>query len=253
MKIISYNLNGIRAAVTKGLYTWLKEENPDILCIQETKAQNGQIDEVEFKRYGYNCYWFSAKKKGYSGTGIVSKQEPLHVEYGMGIEKYDDEGRFIRADYDGFSVISVYHPSGTSGEERQAFKMQWLEDFSQYVHELRKSHDKLIINGDFNICRLWIDINKPETHEDVSGFLPEERDWFQRFVDLGYTDSFREFNNEEKQYSWWSYRAGAYQKNLGWRIDYNMVTDNLKGELKSAFIRSNLRYSDHCPVGIEIF
>ena len=253
MKIISYNLNGIRAAVTKGLYNWLKEENPDVLCIQETKAQPEQIDEIEFKRLGYKCYWFSAQKKGYSGTGIVTKIEPKHVEYGMGIEKYDDEGRVIRADFDDFSVISVYHPSGTSGDERQAFKMQWLEDFTDYIEELRKTHSKLIINGDFNICRLWIDINNPEKHEDVSGFLPEEREWFQRFVDLGYVDSFREFNSEAKQYSWWSYRGGSYQKNLGWRIDYNMVTYNLKDQLRSAFIRPELRFSDHCPVGIEIF
>jgi len=253
MKIVSYNLNGIRAAVTKGLYNYLNEECPDILCIQETKAQIGQIDEVEFKRRGYKCYWFSAKKKGYSGTGIVTKEEPLHVEYGMGISKYDDEGRFLRADYKDFSVISVYHPSGTSGDERQSFKMQWLEDFTGYVEDLKKQFPRLIINGDFNICRLWIDINKPEKHEDMSGFLPEERQWFDRFISLGYVDSFRCFNNEKEQYSWWSYRGGAYQKNLGWRIDYNIVTENLKGELKNAFIRKNLRYSDHCPVGIEIF
>ena len=151
MKIVSYNLNGIRAAVTKGLYSWLKDESPEILCIQETKAQASQIDEVEFKRLGYKCYWFSAEKKGYSGTGIVSKQEPDHVEYGMGIQKYDCEGRFIRADYGDLSVISVYHPSGTSGDERQSFKMQWLEDFTQYVKELRQTRNKLVINGDFNI------------------------------------------------------------------------------------------------------
>ena len=253
MKIISYNLNGIRAAVTKGLYSWLKDEMPDVLCIQETKAQRDQIDEVEFRRLGYKCFWFPAKKKGYSGTGIVTLQEPLHVEYGMGIQKYDDEGRFIRADFDGFSVVSVYHPSGTSGDERQSFKMQWLEDFSAYVQELRKTHERLVINGDFNICRLWIDINNPKKHEDVSGFLPEEREWFQRFVDLGFVDSFRKFNQEEKQYSWWSYRGGAYPKNLGWRIDYNIVTENLETALKSAFIRKELRFSDHCPVGIEIF
>jgi len=253
MKIVSYNLNGIRAAVTKGLYTWLKDESPDVLCIQETKAQPGQIDEVEFRRLGYTCNWFSAQKKGYSGTGIVSKQQPDHVECGMGISKYDEEGRFIRADFGDVSIISVYHPSGTSGDERQSFKMQWLEDFTEYLQELRKTRTKLIINGDFNICRLWIDINKPEKHEEMSGFLPEEREWFQRFVDLGYVDSFREFNQEPNQYSWWSYRFHAYEKNLGWRIDYNFVTENLKSELKSAFIRPDLRYSDHCPVGIEIF
>ena len=253
MKIISYNLNGIRAAVTKGLYDWLRTEAPDIMCIQETKAQPEQIDEVEFRRLGYRCYWFSAKKKGYSGTGIISKTEPRHVEYGMGIAKYDDEGRVLRADYDGYSVISVYHPSGSTGDERQTFKMQWLEDFTAYVQELRKSFPKLIINGDFNICRLWIDINNPQKHEDVSGFLPEERKWFQSFVDLGYVDSFREFCQEEKQYSWWRYRGGAKPKNLGWRIDYNIITDSLRADLKDAFIRPELNFSDHCPIGIEIF
>jgi len=253
MKIISYNINGIRAAVTKGLYQWLRDEAPDVLCIQETKAQPDQIDEVEFRRMGYHCYWFSSQKKGYSGTGIICKTEPRHVEYGMGIAKYDDEGRVIRADFEGYSVISVYHPSGDSGDERQAFKMQWLEDFAAYVQELRKDFPRLIVNGDFNICRLEIDICNPQKHKDASGFLPEEREWFQRFVDMGYVDSFREYCQDEKQYSWWSNRGAARARNLGWRIDYNMVTDNLRGELKSAFIYPEVRYSDHCPVGIEIF
>ncbi len=236
----------------KGLCDWLSNENPDILCIQETKAQPEQIDESSFNTLEYECYWFSAQKKGYSGTGILTKQTPDHVEYGMGIKKYDDEGRLIRADFKDVSVISVYHPSGTSGDERQDFKMQWLEDFSSYIETLRKTRNKLIINGDFNICRLWIDINKPEKHETMSGFLPEERQWFQRFIDLGYVDSYRQFNNQTDQYSWWSYRGGARAKNLGWRIDYNIVTQNLASNLKNAFILPQVVHSDHCPVGIEI-
>lgn len=252
MKIISYNLNGIRAAMSKGLIDWLSNENPDVLCIQETKAQPKQIDETDFNNLEYECYWFSAKKPGYSGTGILTKNTPDHVEYGMGIEKYDNEGRVIRADFNDTSIISVYHPSGTSGQERQDFKMQWLEDFTTYIETLRKTRNKLIINGDFNICRLWIDINKPEKHETMSGFLPEERQWFQQFIDLGYVDSFRQFNNQPEQYSWWSYRGGARAKNLGWRIDYNIITQNLTDKLKNAFILPQALHSDHCPVGIEI-
>lgn len=252
MKIISYNLNGIRAAMSKGLIDWLSNENPDVLCIQETKAQPKQIDETDFNNLEYECYWFSAKKPGYSGTGILTKNTPDHVEYGMGIEKYDNEGRVIRADFNDTSIISVYHPSGTSGQERQDFKMQWLKDFTTYIETLRKTRNKLIINGDFNICRLWIDINKPEKHETMSGFLPEERQWFQQFIDLGYVDSFRQFNNQPEQYSWWSYRGGARAKNLGWRIDYNIITPNLTDNLKNAFILPQALHSDHCPVGIEI-
>ena len=238
--------------MSKGLIDWLSNENPDVLCIQETKAQPKQIDETDFNNLEYECYWFSAKKPGYSGTGILTKNTPDHVEYGMGIEKYDNEGRVIRADFNDTSIISVYHPSGTSGQERQDFKMQWLEDFTTYIETLRKTRNKLIINGDFNICRLWIDINKPEKHETMSGFLPEERQWFQQFIDLGYVDSFRQFNNQPEQYSWWSYRGGARAKNLGWRIDYNIITQNLTDKLKNAFILPQALHSDHCPVGIEI-
>lgn len=238
--------------MSKGLIDWLSNENPDVLCIQETKAQPKQIDETDFNNLEYECYWFSAKKPGYSGTGILTKNTPDHVEYGMGIEKYDNEGRVIRADFNDTSIISVYHPSGTSGQERQDFKMQWLKDFTTYIETLRKTRNKLIINGDFNICRLWIDINKPEKHETMSGFLPEERQWFQQFIDLGYVDSFRQFNNQPEQYSWWSYRGGARAKNLGWRIDYNIITPNLTDNLKNAFILPQALHSDHCPVGIEI-
>ena len=251
-KIYSYNVNGIRAAINKGLIDWLKEENPDILCIQETKAQPEQIDSKLFEALGYKTYWYSAQKKGYSGVGILSKEEPDHVAYGMGIEKYDKEGRFLRADYGDISVISVYHPSGSSGDERQAFKMQWLSDFQNYIRELRKSRPKLIIAGDFNICRLWIDIHNPEKQQKTSGFLPEEREWFQSFMDDGMIDTFRIFNPEPHNYSWWSYRAGARGKNKGWRIDYHIVTDNLKDKIKAAAIHPDAKHSDHCPVSVDV-
>ncbi len=251
-KIASYNVNGIRAAINKDLIGWLKSYNPDIVCIQETKAQNDQINNSIFEELGYKCFWYSAKKKGYSGVGIITKMQPDHVEYGMGIEKYDNEGRFIRADYGDVSIISVYHPSGSSGDERQAFKMQWLKDFTEYIIKLRKTRQKLIINGDYNICRLWIDIHNPDKQQKTSGFLPEEREWFQKFIDEGFIDSFRQFNDQPHNYSWWSYRAGARARNKGWRIDYNIVTQNLKEKLVNAEIHPDAKQSDHCPVSIEI-
>ncbi len=250
-KIISYNVNGIRAALKKGFAEWLKEENPDIVCIQETKAQPDQIDSELFKSLGYESYWFSAQKKGYSGVGILTKIKPDNVEYGMNIEKYDNEGRFIRADYGNVSVISVYHPSGSSGDERQAFKMQWLSDFQNYIKELRKTRPNLIISGDYNICRLWIDIHNPEKQQKTSGFLPEEREWFQSFVGDGFTDSFRKFNEEPHNYSWWSYRANARNNNKGWRIDYHMVSKEFEAKIKNASILPDVKHSDHCPVVIE--
>jgi len=251
-KIISYNVNGIRAAFKKGLTDWMKQVEPDILCIQETKAQPEQIDTAEFEAMGYHCYWYSAQKKGYSGVGIVSKDKPDHVEYGMGIEKYDNEGRFLRADFGDVSVISVYHPSGSSGDERQAFKIQWLSDFQDYIKKLEKTRSKLIIAGDYNICRLWIDIHNPEKQQKTSGFLPEEREWFQGFVDAGFIDSYRVFDEEPHNYSWWSYRAGARGRNKGWRIDYHMVTENLKDKLVGAAIHPEAMQSDHCPVRVDI-
>jgi len=250
-KIISYNVNGIRAALKKGFAEWLKEENPDIVCIQETKAQPEQIDSLLFENMGYKSYWFSAQKKGYSGVGILTKETPDHIEYGTGIEKYDNEGRFIRADFGNVSVISVYHPSGSSGDERQVFKMQWLTDFRNYIKELRKTRPNLIISGDYNICRLRIDIHNPEKQQKTSGFLPEEREWFQSFVDDGFTDSFRKFNEEPHQYSWWSYRANARNNNKGWRIDYHMVSKEFENKITGASILPNVKHSDHCPVVVE--
>jgi len=250
-KIISYNVNGIRAALKKGFAEWLKQENPDIVCIQETKAQPEQIDSEPFKSLGYNAYWFSAQKKGYSGTGILTKEQPDHVEYGMGIKKYDSEGRFIRTDFGDVSVISVYHPSGSSGDMRQAFKMQWLTDFQNYIKELRKTRPNLIISGDYNICRLWIDIHNPEKQQKTSGFLPEEREWFQSFVDDGFIDSFRKFDEKPHNYSWWSYRANARNNNKGWRIDYHMISKEFEGNIIGASILADVKHSDHCPVVVE--
>lgn len=253
MKIITYNVNGIRSAVSKGFTGWLESSQADVVCLQETKAQPDQIPVMDIASAGYITYSFSAQKKGYSGVALLCKKEPDHVEYGMGIPQYDNEGRLIRADYGDLSIISVYHPSGTSGDERQAFKMKWLEDFLLYTEELRKTRHKLIIAGDYNICHRPIDIHDPVRNAKNSGFLPEEREWVSRFLSHGYTDSFRYLHPEMKdQYTWWSFRAGSRAKNLGWRIDYLMLTENLNSKLKEAFIMPDARHSDHCPTGIII-
>lgn len=252
MKIITYNVNGIRAAMTKDLVGWLKSANPDVLCLQETKATPDQVDVKAFEDLGYHLYWYSAQKKGYSGVAIFSKLKPKHVEYGCGIEKYDFEGRVIRLDFVDCSVMSVYHPSGSSGDERQAFKMQWLADFQKYIDDLKTKIPNLILCGDYNICHKPIDIHNPKSNANTSGFLPEEREWMEQFIQSGFIDSFRYFNQEPHQYSWWSYRAGSRGKNLGWRIDYNLVANKLEKQLKRAVILPDAMHSDHCPVLLEM-
>ena len=251
-RIITYNVNGIRAAMGKGLIDWMRAAKPDILCVQEIKASPEQVGIFEFEELGYHHYWYPAQKKGYSGVAIFSKEKPDKVVYGCGIKEYDDEGRFIRADYGDISVASIYHPSGSSGDDRQAFKMKWLSDFHAYVDELKKTRPKLILSGDYNICHKAIDIHNPKSNANTSGFLPEEREWFDKFVESGYVDTFRHFNQEPHQYSWWSYRAGSRGKNLGWRIDYNMVTENMVDKLKRSVILPEAMHSDHCPVSLDI-
>jgi exodeoxyribonuclease-3 len=251
-RVISYNVNGIRAALKKDLVKWINVSKPDILCLQEIKANEDQIDVEIFNELGYSCFWYSAQKKGYSGTAILTKEKPKHIEYGMGNSLYDDEGRVIRADFDEFSVISVYMPSGSSGDLRQEFKMQFLKDFYDYIIELKKEFPKLLIVGDYNICHQAIDIHNPQRNQKTSGFLPEERQWLTEFMDLGFIDSFRNFNQEPHQYSWWSYRAGARAKNLGWRIDYQMASEALKPYLKRADILSKAVHSDHCPILLDL-
>jgi exodeoxyribonuclease III len=252
MKVISYNVNGIRSAINKGFTDWLKAANPDVLCLQEIKAEENQIDCSAFKDLGYHCYFYPAVKKGYSGVAILSKARPDHVEYGCKIPKYDDEGRMIRADYGDISVMSLYMPSGSSGEDRQAFKMVWLDDFFHFAQDLVKEKNKIIISGDYNICHKPIDIHNPVSNKNSSGFLPEERDWMDKFVQSGFIDTFRYFNQEPHNYSWWSFRARAREKNLGWRIDYNMASIELSSRLKRASILPEAKHSDHCPVLVEI-
>lgn len=252
MRIITYNVNGIRAAMTKGFADWLKASNPDVLCLQEIKATPDQVDTKPFEELGYEMYWHPAQKKGYSGVAIFTKIKPKHVEIGCGIEEYDFEGRVIRADFEHCSVMSVYHPSGSSGDDRQAFKMKWLADFQNYVNNLKTKVPNLVLSGDYNICHKAIDIHNPKSNANTSGFLPEEREWMENFMQSGFTDSFRFFNQEPHQYSWWSYRAGSRGKNLGWRIDYNLVANHLDKNLTRAVILSDAMHSDHCPVLLEM-
>ena len=252
MRIITYNVNGIRAALEKGFAQWLKSIDADIICLQEIKANPEQFDAGVFEEMGYFHYWYPAEKKGYSGVAILTKHKPKNVTCGMGIEKYDFEGRVIRADFDNFSVVSVYHPSGSSGDHRQAFKMQWLEDFYDYTQNLKKEIPNLIISGDYNICHKPIDIHDPKGNAKSSGFLPEEREWMTKFIDGGFIDTFRTFNQEPHQYSWWSFRANARNNNKGWRIDYNMATLPMAGSLKYAEILPQVKHSDHCPVVLDL-
>ncbi len=252
MIIVTYNVNGLRSAISKGFLKWLQELNPDIIGLQEIKASPENIGLMEIELLGYYHYWLPAQKPGYSGVAVFTKIKPRYVQYGCENSVYDSEGRFLKLDFDGFTFINAYHPSGSSGEERQAFKMQWLEYYLDYVNQLKKEHPKMILSGDYNICHKEIDIHSPETHQHMSGFLPEERAWFDKYLESGYIDSFRVFNKEMHQYTWWSYRANARAKNLGWRIDYHITTEAMRKYLKNCTILKEVIHSDHCPVLIEV-
>ncbi len=252
MKIISYNVNGIRAAMNKGLIDWLVSENPDIIGLQEVKADLSQINSAIFEDLGYEIYWYPAVKKGYSGVAILTKIKPKSIKYGMDFSKYDDEGRMLQANFEDFSFISAYFPSGTTGDVRQGFKYEFLDDVSGYMQDLRKENSKLILSGDYNICHKAIDIHNPVSNKKSSGFLPEERAWMDKFTESGFIDSFRYFNPDPHHYTWWSYRAGSRSKNLGWRIDYHMVTNELQDRLKSSVILPDVTHSDHCPIVLEL-
>ncbi len=251
-KIISYNVNGLRAAIKKGLLDWLRAASPDVFCIQETKAVKDQVVELEqIRPYGYKDYWYSAQKKGYSGVAIFTKKEPKKVVYGIENQLYDAEGRTIRVDFENYSVMSVYIPSATN-MDRLGFKMEFLEYFQNYINGLKKEISNLIVCGDYNICHKAIDIHDPIRNKNVSGFLPEERQWLQGFIDSGFIDSFRYFVKEPHHYSWWSYRAASRSRNKGWRIDYNMVSQPLKDKIRRVAILNKAVHSDHCPIELEL-
>ena len=252
MKIISYNVNGIRAALKKGFIDWLISADPDVICLQEIKAQEDQLDLSVFEDAGYKYnYWFSAQKKGYSGVAILAKTKPTNIVYGTGIKSMDFEGRNIRADFKGVSVMSLYLPSGTN-LARLEHKLEYMDLFQDYVNTLKKEIPNLIICGDYNICHEAIDIHDPVRNKNISGFLPQERAWMSLFLKQGFVDAFREFNNEPHNYSWWSYRANSRANNKGWRLDYTLVAQPLQEKLKRAVILSEAIHSDHCPVLVEL-
>ena len=252
MKVISYNVNGIRAAIKKGFLDWLKAANPDVICIQETKAQKEQLDLQLFEDSGYPYhYWFSAQKKGYSGVAILSKHKPKDITYGTGIETMDFEGRNLRLDFENFSVMSLYLPSGTN-DLRLDFKLNYMAEFQEYVNQLKKEVPNLLICGDYNICHEAIDIHNPKQNKNTSGFLPVERQWIDEFIKSGFVDTFRHLNKEPHHYSWWSYRANARNNNKGWRIDYCMASEPLRSNIDRAYILPEAKHSDHCPIVVEL-
>ncbi len=252
MKIISYNVNGIRAALKKGFLDWLEAASPDVLCLQETKAHKDQLDLSLFEAAGYPYhYWFSAQKKGYSGVAVLCKTKPEEVVYGTGIDYMDFEGRNLLVRYPEISIMSMYLPSGTN-QDRLDFKFNYMDDFLDYTKSLKETDPNLVICGDYNICHQAIDIHDPVRNKNISGFLPEERAWLSALLESGFTDSFRQINTAPNQYSWWSYRANSRANNKGWRLDYALVSSPLAAKISNAQILSAAVHSDHCPVTVEI-
>ncbi len=253
MRIISYNVNGIRAAIKKGFIDWLKTDPADVICLQETKAVKGDVDVKAINDLGYHDYWYSAQKKGYSGVAVFTKIKPDNVQYGTGHKVSDDEGRVIQLDFKDVRLINAYFPSGTSGDERQTFKYAWLDEFNKYLDKLKKKYPKLILCGDYNIAHQEIDIHDPKGNKKSSGFLPEEREWMTQFLDNDWIDTFRHFCPDPHRYSWWSQRFPTVRaQNKGWRIDYFTVTGPLKKNMKGADIYHDVKHSDHCPIYLDI-
>ncbi|MDT3695631.1 MAG: exodeoxyribonuclease III [Ignavibacterium sp.] len=253
MRILSWNVNGIRAIQKKGFVDWFLTEDPYILCLQETKAAPEQLSEELLNINGYKSYFTSSKvKKGYSGVAIYTKQEPIKVEHGFGIPKFDDEGRIIIADYKDFVLLNIYYPNGKMNKERLQYKMDFYDAFLKYANKLVKKGKNLVICGDVNTAHKEIDLARPKENSNVSGFLPIEREWLDKFISNGYQDTFRMFNDEPDNYTWWDQLTRARDRNVGWRIDYFFVSDNFKNNVKDAFIMPDVMGSDHCPVGIDI-
>ncbi|MBP9097219.1 MAG: exodeoxyribonuclease III [Ferruginibacter sp.] len=253
MRIISYNVNGIRAAIKKGFLDWLKTNPADIICLQETKATDADIEVKLLEELGFHHHWFSAQKKGYSGVAVFTKIKPDKVIVGNGHSESDDEGRVIQLDFGNIRLINAYFPSGTSGDLRQEFKYKWLDEFISYLNKLKKKHPKIILCGDYNIAHREIDIHDPRGNKNSSGFLPAERDWMTKFLESGWVDTFREKHSEPHRYSWWSQRFPSVRlNNKGWRIDYITVTEPLRAQIIDADIFPDVKHSDHCPVYLEL-
>jgi len=247
--IITFNANGIRSAARKGFFDWLEKQNADVVCIQETKAQEHQLEEAMFRPLGYDCHYFDAEKKGYSGTAVFCRTKPKNIVRGFGWKAADVEGRWIQADFGKVSVISLYMPSGSSGEERQQHKFVFMKTLWPHLEQMHKDGREYIICADWNICHKEIDLKNWRSNQKNSGFLPEERQWIGEVYDkLGYIDAFRLINQEAEQYTWWSNRGAAYEKNVGWRLDYQLITPGLKDKVRTASIYKDEKFSDHAPL-----
>ena len=252
IKILYWNANGIRAVYKKGFLKWLYKESPHILCIEETKANPEQLGNDLREPEGYLVYWNWAEKKGYSGVATFSQKEPLRIKYGFGVNRFDSEGRVIITEYADFSLFNVYFPNGKASKERLDYKMDFYEAFLDFISPMLRENKRLVVCGDFNTAHREIDLARPKENEKVSGFLPIERAWMDKFVEHGFTDTLRHFNKEAGQYTWWDQKTRARERNVGWRIDYVFVSANLLGSLSRAFILPEVMGSDHCPVGIEL-
>lgn len=254
MRILSYNVNGIRAAIKKGLLDWLQTDPADIICLQETKATSADVDLAAIGRLGYETFWFSAQKKGYSGVAILTRRAPEAVHYGNGILQSDAEGRVIRADFADLTLINAYFPSGTSGDERQVYKYQWLDEFFEYICTVRQQQPRLVVCGDYNIAHREIDIHNPKGNVRNSGFLPDERAWMDKWYANGFVDTFRQvYPDDRDHYTWWSQRSPSVRaENKGWRIDYISVSEALQDRIVGAGIYPDCRHSDHCPVYVHL-
>ena len=252
LKLISWNVNGIRAVLKKGFLEWFRQTNPDILCIQETKAWEEQLPEELRIVPGYQAYFCQGIKKGYSGTAIYTKEKPLSIKRGFGIEKYDYEGRILIAEYKEFTLINIYYPNGKQSQDRLDYKMGFYDAFQKYTNDLKSKGKKLIICGDVNTAHKEIDLARPKENSKISGFLPEERTWIDGFLADGYLDTLRMFTGEGEVYTWWDQITRARERNVGWRIDYFFVSKNLIASVKDSFIQTAVQGSDHCPIGITL-
>ncbi|GBR77381.1 exodeoxyribonuclease III [Candidatus Termititenax dinenymphae] len=252
MRLISWNVNGIRAVQKKGFLEWFAQEQPDVLCLQETKAHPEQLDDSLLNVPGYTAYWSSAEKKGYSGTVIYTKEKPLSVQHGFDIPRFDNEGRIVTAEYPAFTLLNIYFPNGKKDQERLNYKMDFYAATLDYCQKLQKAGKQIIICGDVNTAHQEIDLAHPKENSDTSGFLPIERRWIDQLLAQGFTDTLRQFHPEPELYTWWDYKTLARERNVGWRIDYFFVTADLSKKLKDAFILNDVEGSDHCPLGITL-
>lgn len=252
MRILSWNVNGIRAADKKGLFNWFKSESADILCLQEIKAMPEQISPHLRNPPGYNIYINSAEKKGYSGVATFTKDKPIDVKKGFGIQKFDIEGRILITEFSSFTLFNIYFPNGKKNQERLDYKLDFYDTFLGYIDNLKAQGKNIVVCGDFNTAHKEIDLSRPKENEKISGFLPIERAWIDMLIDHGYIDTFRYFNKESENYSWWDFKTRARERNVGWRIDYFFTNKEFMKHVKKAFILKDVMGSDHCPIGIEI-